>query len=191
MADSNVLDRMRRDWNERAREDPHYYVAFGRREQNDAEFLASAADVVRGMRAEIRHLRPACGLKALEIGCGPGRLMFPLSGDFAEVNVAAQSAAPGSILSLYRALLALRRAEPALSMGDYAPLIATEQVLAYERRFGPRRLLIVLNLTSQPARIAAPHSRVLLSTGSRRLGEEIAGTTTIAPNEGFIAEALG
>ncbi|WP_158814283.1 alpha-amylase family glycosyl hydrolase [Methylocapsa sp. S129] len=113
---------------------------------------------------------------------------LPLSRDFAEVNVAAQSAAPGSILSLYRALLALRRAEPALSLGDYAPLIATEEVLAYERRFGPRRLLIVLNLTGRPARIEAPHSRVLLSTGSRRLGEEIAGTMAIAPNEGFIAE---
>jgi SAM-dependent methyltransferase len=86
MADSNVLDRMRRDWNERAREDPHYYVAFGRREQDDAEFLASAADVVRGLRAEIKHLRPATGLKALEIGCGPGRLMLPLSGEFAEIH---------------------------------------------------------------------------------------------------------
>jgi len=86
MADSNVLDRMRRDWNERAREDPHYYVAFGRREQDDAEFLASAADVVRGLRAEIKHLRPATGLKALEIGCGPARLMVPLSGEFSEIH---------------------------------------------------------------------------------------------------------
>jgi hypothetical protein len=87
MADSNVLDRMRQDWNERAREDPHYYVAFGRREQDDAEFFASAADVVRGLRAEARHLRSAGGSlprhpKALEIGCGPGRIMRPLSADF-------------------------------------------------------------------------------------------------------------
>ena len=91
MADSNVLDRMRQDWNERAREDPHYYVAFGRREQDDAEFFATAADVLRGLRAEARHLRvrgqpfPAY-LKALEIGCGPGRLMRPLSTDFAEIH---------------------------------------------------------------------------------------------------------
>ena len=51
MPDQNVLERMRRDWNDRAREDPHYYVAFGRREQDDAEFLASASDEVRDMRA--------------------------------------------------------------------------------------------------------------------------------------------
>jgi SAM-dependent methyltransferase len=86
MADSNVLDRMRREWNERAREDPNYYVAFGRREQDDAEFLATAADVVRGLRAEIQRLPPARRLKALEIGCGPGRLMLPLSGGFAEIH---------------------------------------------------------------------------------------------------------
>ena len=82
MADSNVLDRMRQDWNDRAREDPHYYVAFGRREQDDAEFLATAADVVRAMRGELKRLRPpghppSQDLKALEIGCGPGRLMLP------------------------------------------------------------------------------------------------------------------
>jgi ubiquinone/menaquinone biosynthesis C-methylase UbiE len=91
MADSNLLDRMRKDWNQRALEDPHYYVAFGRREQDDAEFFATAADVLRGLRAEARHLRPAGqpiprNLKALEIGCGPGRLMRPLSADFAEID---------------------------------------------------------------------------------------------------------
>jgi len=91
MADSNSLDRMRRDWNELAREDPHYYVAFGRRQQEDAEFLASAADVVRALRGELKRLRPAGQphprpLKALEIGCGPGRLMLPLSDEFAEIH---------------------------------------------------------------------------------------------------------
>ncbi len=86
MADSNVVDRMRQEWNERAREDPHYYVAFGRREQDDAEFFATAADVVRGLRGEIKRLPPARRLKALEIGCGPARIMRPLSADFAEIH---------------------------------------------------------------------------------------------------------
>ena len=62
-----------------------------RREQDDAEFFATAVDVVRGLRAEARHLRTAGqpfprGLKALEIGCGPGRIMRPLSADFAEIH---------------------------------------------------------------------------------------------------------
>ncbi len=84
MAETNVIDRMRDDWNDRAREDPHYYVAFGRREQDDAEFLATAADVVRAMRGELKRLPPR-DLKALEIGCGPGRLMRPLSENFAGI----------------------------------------------------------------------------------------------------------
>ncbi len=86
MPDSNVVDRMRQEWNARAREDPHYYVAFGRREQDDAEFLSTAADVVRGLRGEIKRLAPACRRAALEIGCGPGRLMRPLSADFAAID---------------------------------------------------------------------------------------------------------
>ena len=49
MPDS-VSERMRADWNERAREDAHYYVAFGGRDQDEAEFLATAADVLRSSR---------------------------------------------------------------------------------------------------------------------------------------------
>jgi SAM-dependent methyltransferase len=91
MADSDSLDRMREDWNERARKDPHYYVAFGRQQQDDTEFFATAADVLRGLRAEANHLRAPGAplpphLKALEIGCGPGRIMRPLSADFAEIH---------------------------------------------------------------------------------------------------------
>ncbi|HTQ54763.1 MAG TPA: methyltransferase domain-containing protein [Bryobacteraceae bacterium] len=86
MADSNVADRMRQEWNQRAREDPHYYVAFGRREQDDAEFFATAADVLRGLRGEIKRLPPAGRREALEIGCGPGRLMRPLAADFAHIH---------------------------------------------------------------------------------------------------------
>ncbi len=40
MADSenSVSERMRADWNQRAREDAHYYVAFGGRDQDEAGF---------------------------------------------------------------------------------------------------------------------------------------------------------
>lgn len=121
-------------------------------------------------------------------GFSAGEPWLPLSRDFATVNVEAQSASPGSILSLYRALLALRRAEPALSVGEYAPLAANDQALVYERRLGGRRLLVVLNLTSEAAPITAPAARILLSTHADRHGEAISGATTIGANEGFVAE---
>ena len=45
MSETTVSRQMRSDWNERAREDAYYYVAFGRRGQDDDEFFATAADV--------------------------------------------------------------------------------------------------------------------------------------------------
>jgi hypothetical protein len=66
---------MKRDWNQRALEDAHFYVAFGRRGQDDEEFFATAREVVAGLESEMRRLplsRPRAR-RALEIGCGPGR----------------------------------------------------------------------------------------------------------------------
>jgi SAM-dependent methyltransferase len=80
---------MRADWNARAREDAHYYVAFGRRDQDDGEFLSTAADVIRDLEGELKRLpagAPRESLCALEIGCGPGRLMRPMSRHFGEIH---------------------------------------------------------------------------------------------------------
>ncbi len=79
---------MREDWNARAREDAYYYVAFGRREQEDAEFLGTASDVIRLLTADLRRLPrgDARARRALEIGCGPGRLLRPMSRFFGEIH---------------------------------------------------------------------------------------------------------
>src|SRR5271165_6480653 len=75
---------MRADWNQRAGEDAYYYVAFGRRGQDDEEFFATAADVLRVLTHDLKRLRARAA--ALEIGCGPGRLMRPLSRHFSEID---------------------------------------------------------------------------------------------------------
>ena len=85
-SDSQVLEAMRRDWNDRAREDANYYVAFGRRGQDDTEFFATAQDIMRSMRVELERLPAASRHKALEIGCGPGRLLRPASAYFSEIH---------------------------------------------------------------------------------------------------------
>src|SRR5690242_7405667 len=84
MDDPRVLERMRADWNERASEDANYYVAFGAREQNEDEFFATGEAVVRLLTAELKRLEGRDA--ALEIGCGPGRLMRPLSRYFGEIH---------------------------------------------------------------------------------------------------------
>jgi SAM-dependent methyltransferase len=88
MADS-VSERMRADWNERARKDAHFFVAFGGRDQTEEEFLATAADVLRSIEGQLKRLPGTANRRtwrALEIGCGPGRLVKPLSRHFGEIH---------------------------------------------------------------------------------------------------------
>jgi alpha-glucosidase len=95
---------------------------------------------------------------------------LPLAPDYRKRNVAAQAAGPRSMLSLHRALLALRRAEPALSVGSYLPVEGTEEdVLAFERRDEAtgRGLLVALNVGGSERELpggAPGRRRVLLST---------------------------
>src|SRR5260370_13645407 len=88
MSDRNIAEQMRADWNGRAVEDAYYYVAFGRKGQDDNEFFASAADVVHALEADLKRLPPGPrrARRALEIGCGPGRLMRPMSWNFGEIH---------------------------------------------------------------------------------------------------------
>lgn len=79
-----TVEQMRSEWNERAREDANYYVAFGRREQDEEEFFATGADVVRALETELKRLSRR--KRALEIGCGPGRLLRPMSRHFQEIH---------------------------------------------------------------------------------------------------------
>jgi len=78
---------MRRDWEQRAREDAVFYAAFARPHQTEAEFAGSAADVVRLFESDLIRLPSNTGhRRALEIGCGPARLLLPLSRHFAEIH---------------------------------------------------------------------------------------------------------
>jgi SAM-dependent methyltransferase len=88
-SDLALQERMRADWNERAREDAHYFVAFGRRDQDDSEFFSTAVDVMRDLEGELTRFPshvPSTARRALEIGCGPGRLMRPMSRHFGEIH---------------------------------------------------------------------------------------------------------
>src|SRR6185437_1533192 len=68
--------------------DAGYYVAFGSRESSDAEFFATAGEVIRRLEGELRRvpLNERGNWRALEIGCGPGRLMRPMSRHFVEIH---------------------------------------------------------------------------------------------------------
>ena len=70
-------------------------------------------------------------------------------------NVANLSADAHSILSLYHALIKLRKAAPELVAGTYAPVATTGDLLIYRREYQGKALLIVLNLGADPITIGS------------------------------------
>ena len=66
-------------------------------------------------------------------------------------NAETLRADPGSVLHLYRRLLAARRRSDALRLGDVALLPAPPGVVAYERASGADRRLVVVNFAGTPA----------------------------------------
>jgi oligo-1,6-glucosidase len=66
------------------------------------------------------------------------------------VNVAAQRSDPGSVLSHYRRLIALRKATPALRKGDFEVIASAEAVFAYRRRLVDDQVVVVLNFSPLP-----------------------------------------
>jgi len=60
----------------------------GHRRPDDVEFFATATDVINDLEAELRRVKPEerGSWRALEIGCGSGRLMRPMSRHFVEIH---------------------------------------------------------------------------------------------------------
>jgi alpha-glucosidase len=74
---------------------------------------------------------------------------LPWPPDAGRRNAETLRADPGSILYLYRRLLAARRATPALQRGTLTLLAAPDGVLKYERRLGAERRTVVVNFAAE------------------------------------------
>ncbi len=115
---------------------------------------------------------------------------LPLAGDYAARNVAALTADPKSILSLYRRLLGLRRSRPALQGGAYRAVdVAYDDVYVYHRAVFAERYLIALNFAAEPRTLAIPDEtagRILLSTHLDREEAVSLDALTLRANEGVL-----
>lgn len=83
------LEKMRAEWDERARENARYYVNTATPDWTDADFFASgertvAEEILTDMTNICQGLEPK-QMKVLEIGCGAGRVTRALAGLFGEV----------------------------------------------------------------------------------------------------------
>ncbi|WP_246725319.1 alpha-amylase family glycosyl hydrolase [Beijerinckia sp. L45] len=119
-------------------------------------------------------------------GFTTGTPWLPLGPDHATVNVAAQRVDAGSILALYKRLIALRRSHPALIDGAIALVKAQSAVLTYERRHGSERIAVLLNLGHDEQRVAIDDGSVLLSTHLDRADERVAGEVVLHPDEALL-----
>lgn len=74
-----------------------------------------------------------------------------LADNFETNNVEAQEKDPASLLNFYRALIALRKAEPALQTGNYVRVpFADQSLFAFTRNLNGQSLLVVLNYSEKP-----------------------------------------
>ena len=87
--EAGISRRMSGDWNRRAKSDARYYVALGRKSQSWQDFFRGGEKLVQSLEKELGRISTATApgeRRALEIGCGPGRLMLPMSAHFREIH---------------------------------------------------------------------------------------------------------
>lgn len=83
---------------------------------------------------------------------------------------------PDSILALYRALLAARRASSALRTGTWTALPAPEAVLFYKRESSDDARFVAINFSDEPQAISPPLAlRVEISSGPSASGAAFRG----------------
>ena len=98
---------MRKDWDQRARENARYYVVTDKTEWTDEEFFASGelalSDHILSDMGNICQGRDPKSMRVLEIGCGAARVTRALAGLFGEVHGVDVS---GNMIRLAREALA-------------------------------------------------------------------------------------
>jgi alpha-glucosidase len=127
-------------------------------------------------------------------GFTTGEPWLPLPENFAGLCVEAQKKDRRSMLSLTRSLLALRRREPALAVGDWSLLPIEGEALAYMRRWQDRRIAVLLNLDEKAKTIRLDGGfggRIEISTDPSRAGEHVAGEVTLGADEAVIIIPAG
>lgn len=118
-------------------------------------------------------------------GFSTNKTWLPVNKDYQQRNVAAQVKEDKSILSLYRKLIAYRKAHASLHSGTYQSIDAPAGVYAYKREADGETHLIALNFTGD-AKSLNVKGEIILSTGLDRSGA--IETLNLVGDEGVIVK---
>ncbi|MGG1396707.1 alpha-glucosidase [Bacillus salipaludis] len=87
-------------------------------------------------------------------GFSTGTPWMKVNPNYSEINVADQEKNPDSVLSFYKKMIRLKKANEVFTYGMYELLLAEDpQIYAYTRTLSQDRVVVLANLSEQPASI--------------------------------------
>lgn len=129
---------------------------------SEAEILA-----ILGAKSRDNSRTPMQWSAAPNAGFTAGNPWLKPAANYPEINAEAALADQHSVFWHYRDLIALRKAHPIFTVGDYQELLAGHpQIWAYARRANGQTLLVVSNFYGEPVEFALPAE---LQSGQGRL----------------------
>jgi alpha-glucosidase len=128
-------------------------------------------------------------------GFTSGPPFSPVADDYGQINVASQERDPRSLLAVYRRLIELRKAEPALTDGLQTQVLRQAALLFFRRELPDRRLLVVFNMSGDHQVFdlseCGPPAHLLLSTFLDRDDESPEREVRLRGYEGIILALEG
>ncbi|WP_234734469.1 alpha-amylase family glycosyl hydrolase [Tellurirhabdus bombi] len=114
-----------------------------------------------------------------------------LARNYRRENVEVQKEDSFSILSLYKRLIELRQREPSLMQGNYKPVYADKQMIAFIRQAeGHSSFLIVLNLSHRPGYFKVKNmdlkGKIEIATFPELEGTDIGDSIDLGGDEGIL-----
>ena len=152
------------------------------------------ADVLRSLAAKSRDnaRTPVQWHAGPNAGFTTGTPWLAVNPNHVTINAAAAVADPDSVFHHYRRLIALRHGTPVVVEGDHRPLLpGDKQVVAYVRTLGRASLLLLANLSGEPATVdlgpdaSLLHGEVVLATHDRPAGLAVEEAVVLGPWESF------
>ncbi|NJI29682.1 alpha,alpha-phosphotrehalase [Aeromonas veronii] len=129
---------------------------------SEAEILA-----ILGAKSRDNSRTPMQWSAAANAGFTQGTPWLKPAANYSEINAEAALADQHSVFWHYRDLIALRKAHPIFTQGDYQELLTGHpQIWAYARRANGQTLLVVSNFYGEPVEFALPAE---LQSGQGRL----------------------